>query len=302
MPTIAAKAAPTNVRELTKESLNIITTLINGEPIDLINSQDRGLQYGDGLFETMLVRNGVVCFLSRHLRRLQHGCNILGIDKTNIKQLSTTLQQQAANNEQAVIKVIVTAGNSARGYKRSSDSQFNTIIKVSAMPEADNGRCIKAMLCTTRLARQPSLAGIKHLNRLEQVLARNEWDDESIQEGLLLDTDNWLIEGTMSNIFLAKDGQLKTPDLSQCGVAGIMRSVVIDLAQAAGIVVNISQISEAELKTADEIFMTNSLFEVRPVCEITGIAHYNPGPITEALQKEISMRATHDTSENWYAR
>ena len=302
MPTIAAKVAPANVCELTKESLNIITTLINGEPIDLINSQDRGLQYGDGLFETMLVRNGVVCFLSRHLRRLQHGCNILGIDKTNMKQLSTTLQQQAANNEQAVIKVIVTAGNSARGYKRSSDSQSNTIIKVSAMPEVDNGRCIKAMLCTTRLARQPSLAGIKHLNRLEQVLARNEWDDESIQEGLLLDTDNWLIEGTMSNIFLAKGGQLKTPDLSQCGVAGIMRSVVIDQAKSDGLNVEICQISEAELKTADEIFMTNSLFEVRPVCEISGIGDYDPGPISEKLQEEISNCVTQDTSDNWYAR
>ncbi len=282
--------------------MKIITTLVNGEPVDLINNQDRGLQYGDGLFETMVVRNGVICFLARHLRRMQQGCDILSINLVNMKLLSATLQQQATHYEQAVIKLILTAGNSARGYKRSSDSQSNTIIKVSAMPEADNGRCIKAMLCTTRLARQPLLAGIKHLNRLEQVLARNEWDDESIQEGLLLDTDNWLIEGTMSNIFLAKDGQLKTPDLSQCGVAGIMRSVVIDLAQAAGIVVNISQISETELKTADEIFMTNSLFEVRPVCEITGITHYKPGPITEALQKVISMRATHDTSENWYAR
>ena len=282
--------------------MNIITTLVNGEPVDMINSQDRGLQFGDGLFETMAVRNGVVCFLSRHLRRLQHGCNILGIDKTNMKQLSTTLQLQAANHEQAVIKVIVTAGNSARGYKRSSNNQPNIIVKVSAMPEVDNERCIKAMLCKTRLARQPSLAGIKHLNRLEQVLARKEWDDESIQEGLLLDTDNWLIEGTMSNIFLAKDGQLKTPDLSQCGVAGIMRSVVIDLAQAAGMVVNISQISGDELKAADEIFMTNSLFEIRPVCEISGVGDYDPGPISEKLQEEISNCVTQDTSDNWYAR
>jgi 4-amino-4-deoxychorismate lyase len=279
--------------------VNIITTLVNGEAVDLINSQDRGLQFGDGLFETMAVRDGAICFLTRHLRRLQQGCNILGID-ANMKQISATLQQQAANYEQAVIKLIVTAGNTARGYKRSSDIQPTIIIKVSEMPETDSGRCIKAMICKTRLARQPALAGIKHLNRLEQVLARNEWDDASIQEGLLLDTDDWFIEGTMSNIFLVKDGQLKTPDLTQCGVAGIMRSVVIDLVRDMGLAVNIQQIAEDELKTADEIFMTNSLFEIRSVCEISGIGRYEPGLIANNLQNEISKRATHDTSDNWY--
>ncbi len=276
-------------------------TRVNGEVTDQLSVDDRGFQFGDGLFETIAVYAGSASLLGRHMRRLQYGCKRLAIDTINFDQLTETIRQQAAPLDRAVLKLIITAGNSLRGYRRSSASRPSIIIKISAMSAIDKTENIKAMLCETRLARQPRLAGIKHLNRLEQVLARNEWDDESIHEGLLLDTDGWLIEATMSNCFLVKDKQITTPDLTNCGVAGVMRSVVMDIAQAAELSLKTTRITLDELAAADEVFLTSSVFGIRPVCEIIGVGRYEVGPLTQQIQKEIMMQVAQDFSNNWYA-
>ena len=276
-------------------------TLINGKPADNPGPDDRGFQFGDGLFETIAVRQGTACFLKRHMRRLQQGCRILSIHGINIEELSETIQQQAAQHEQAIIKLIVTAGSSSRGYRRSSTSTPTVVIKITAIPEVNPDQPLKVMLCNTRLARQPRLAGIKHLNRLEQVLARQEWDDDSIQEGLILDTENCLIEATASNLFLVRDDKLITPDLTNCGVAGVMRAVVIDCARTAGLETSRVALNLDDLKTADEVFLTNALFGIRPVYEIMGHGDYKTGPVTSLLQNKLAACVKQDKTDNWYA-
>lgn len=284
-------------------SSQVITrvTLINGKATSSLSPDDRGFQFGDGLFETIAVRQGRACFLKRHMQRLQQGCSILSINGINFDDLSATIQQQAVQHEQAVIKLIITAGDSSRGYRRSSTSTPTVVIKISVMPEVDADQPLKIMLCDTRLARQPRLAGIKHLNRLEQVLARQEWDDDAIQEGLLLDTENCLIEATASNLFLVRDGKLLTPDLTNCGVAGVMRAVVIDCARTAGLETSLMSLNLDDLKTADEVFLTNALFGIRPVYEIIGHGDYKTGPVTRLLQKKLAACVKQDKADNWYA-
>jgi 4-amino-4-deoxychorismate lyase len=117
-------------------------------------------------------------------------------------------------------------------------------------------------VCEMRLSKQPKLAGIKHLNQLERVLARNEWADPAIHEGLMLDTDNCVIEGTMSNVFIVKGGKILTPDLTSSGVDGIVRQAVLKQARKADYDISIQKISLVEVVEADEIFMTNSLMPV----------------------------------------
>ena len=266
-----------------------------------VDSSDRGLQFGDGLFETIAIHNGTARFLERHLQRLKQGCHALNITNVDFTQIAEAVKQQAATSFDCVIKLILTAGNSERGYKRPADSEPNVFIRITGFPVFEPAQCITTRLCKTRLAKQPALAGIKHLNRLEQILARNEWNDLSIQEGLLTDMDGLVIEGTMSNIFLVKNGDLHTPNLNNCGVAGIMRSVVIDLAKANDIPVSICQITPDDLHVADEVFLTNSLFEIRPVCEIITVGKYEPGPVTKDLMRMLPEISTQDDSSKWYA-
>ena len=131
------------------------------------------------------------------------------------------------------------------------------------------------------------LAGLKHLNRLEQVLARAEWQDTAYAEGLLCDTSGRVIEGVFSNLFLIKDGELITPDLSRCGVAGVMRAEILQQAQSLGISQTVRDVSYAELVAADEVFVCNSLYGIWPVCALA--THDWPvGPLTRKLQGLVS--------------
>jgi 4-amino-4-deoxychorismate lyase len=150
-------------------------------------------------------------------------------------------------------------------------------------PASCTERGIKTRICRTRLGHNASLAGIKHLNRLEQVLARQEWNDPNIMEGLMLDSDRNLVEGTMSNVFMVKDAVLMTPDLQRCGVAGIMRARVLEMAAENSIVTRVQRVDQAALHQADEVFVCNSLMGVWPVIGIDERA-YTKGPITAQLQ------------------
>ena len=246
------------------------STLINGKPVSAVDISDRGLQYGDGVFETIAVRDGQPEFLTRHLQRLQLGCQILDIDCPEYQLITEEIGVLCSQQQSAVIKIQITAGQSARGYRRPSRLIPNRIITCLPFPEYPQQLYtsgITLRLCRHRLSINPVLAGIKHLNRLDQVIARKEWSHANIQEGLMLDADGYVIEGTMSNLFFVKRGCLKTPLLDRAGVAGIIRSVVIEQAQQAGLVVDIKRVRLNELLNADEIFMTNSVIGIWPVCQ-----------------------------------
>lgn len=265
--------------------------LINGQPDNRIPVTDRGLQYGDGLFETLAFRQGELEFLEAHLARLMLGCERLNIPFQDIEKLKlelVTLCTQLA--EDSVVKIILSRGSGGRGYKAPADAEPTRIISSHPMPDypASCEQGVNVRLCEQRLGINPTLAGIKHLNRLEQVLARSEWDDELIREGLMLDIHDRLIEGTMSNVFVVKDKELLTPTIIDNGIAGIMRAEIINLAREMDITVTETVLDLEQLYQADEVFLTNSIIGLWPVTALPEKDKQWPyGVITQRLQSAL---------------
>jgi len=258
---------------------------VDGQPGDSLSIKDRGLAYGDGLFETLAVKAGQPVLLERHLQRLADGCRRLGIVADHPLIRRELLAYSAALGE-GVLKLILTRGDSQRGYAASADALPRRILQGnpgSSYPQAYQQQGIRLFPCATRLSEQPLLAGLKHLNRLEQVLARAEWQDAEHAEGLMLDTSGRVIEGVFSNLFLVHQGVLFTADLSRCGVAGVMRAQLLEEAKALAIPVDISDISLEQLRQADEVFLCNSVYGVWPVRAFADLS-WSVGPLTRKLQ------------------
>lgn len=261
--------------------------LINGELTDAVSARDRGFQYGDGLFETIAVQRGVPLLLEKHLVRLSTGAERLGF------QVSPALLRQEAERlchavERGVLKIIVTRGISLRGYRGDPAATPTRVLSLSdwpSYPAAYVKEGVDVRLCRTRLASQPALAGLKHLNRLEQVLARAEWGDE-FAEGLMQDESGNIVEGTMTNVFLVRDKALVTPALERCGVEGIMRSEVLERAARLGIANRVETVTPEHLDRAQEIFLTNSLIGLWPVRRVEHRS-YAIGEITRNIQQAI---------------
>lgn len=258
---------------------------IDGQPATAINLQNRALAYGDGLFETIAVRSGAATLLDYHLDRLALGCRRLAIE-ADIPLIRDEICRYASQLGEGVAKLILTRGDSQRGYAPAAGAAPRRILQgapLPAYPARHAAQGVRLFACRTRLAEQPLLAGLKHLNRLEQVLARAEWHDSEHAEGLMRDTQGRLIEGVYSNLFLVHEGQLRTADLSRCGVAGVMRAALLAHAPAAGIAVQVSDLALSDLAQADEVFVCNSVYGIWPV---TGFASLNwpPGPLTRKLQ------------------
>ncbi len=277
--------------------------LVDGQAADTIPLDDRAVQYGDGLFETLAVQSGEIAFLDRHLARISAGCKRLGFPAVDWPAIRNELQAYVKDEPSGVLKLILTRGSSRRGYAGHDCSQVRRILCLSEFPQwvgdpASQG--IRARFCRTQLAIQPQLSGLKHLNRLEQVLARREWQDETIHEGLLFDTQEHLVEGTMSNLFFVSDGVLKTPRLENCGVAGVMRSVIIDLARQASIALEIGVYSRQDVQVADELFVCNSLAGIWPLVKIDTLGEYPVGAITRRLQTLLQDNNDHKNN-TWYA-
>lgn len=263
--------------------------LINGQDSATLSAQDRGLLYGDGLFETLAVRNGAPLRWERHLQRLLLGCERLGIPCPDVGTLTVESLALCKGLERAVLKLIVTRGVGGRGYRSPTNVQPTRVLACHPWPDYPPGNAtdgVRVRLCGTRLAQQPALAGIKHLNRLEQVLARAEWDDDEIAEGLLFDREDHVIEATGSNLFLVSAGQLVTPDLSDCGVAGIMRAMIIETAAKLGMSCSIRPVTRAELFDASELLLCNSLIGLWPVRQLD-TRPCVPGPVTRRLQQAL---------------
>ena len=242
--------------------------IVNGSSQDTIAINDRGLAYGDGVFETILIHAHRPVLLKAHLHRLESGAGRLKIplDRLELEKEIADYSQQFP--EHGVLKVIVTRGVGGRGYRPSNSPHTTRILSLHPLPvyEGNPGTTgIATFICKQRLAMQPSLAGIKHLNRLEQVLASQEFPNENFMEGIMLDTNGNIIEGTRSNIFWSEAGSLLTPSLSNCGVAGIMRDyLLVNIAGAS----EISECSVDRLLGASEIFICNSVFGIWPVSSI----------------------------------
>ena len=260
--------------------------LVNGKPGNFISIRDRGLLYGDGGFRTLVASRGKAQQWPLHYLKLQHDCAALGIACPDEARLSAELNGLLAQHPDGVVKLIVTRGQGTRGYAPQTGAGATHLWDVSPLPDypadwATHG--IKARLCQLRLCHQQRLAGIKHLNRLENVLAAAELSDgqlsdsrspdsrpsgSGIAEGLLLDIAGNVIEGTRSNLFLVSNGKLITPDLSRCGVAGVQRDRVMAWAAQHKMPLQVRHIGMDELLRADELFVVNSIIGLWSISEL----------------------------------
>ena len=240
--------------------------MVNGQVNELVSSLDRGLLYGDGLFETIAVRRGSPVFWDDHIQRLQHGCKVLGLKCPDCGLLHREVDRLIDAEEQCVVKIIVTRGMGGRGYSFDEQSPTRIIQKFPwpDYPPEYTALGIDLTLCRFRLSQQSRLAQIKHLNRLEQVLARSEWK-EGYQEGLVCDTRGNIIEATSSNVFFEVDGQLITPGLENCGIAGILRQRIINYCRQQGIPLAIKNFGLTEIVRVEAMFICNSIAGIWPV-------------------------------------
>ena len=267
------------------------SSLINGLPGHTIDLNDRGLLYGDGLFSTLAVKEGQPQLWERHIEHLLEGCRRLRLTPVDASRLRAEATALCAGTARGVLKILLTRGPGARGYRFDAAAPGTRIVTLAPAPEYParyyrDG--VVVCLCETRLGANPALAGVKHLNRLEQVLARVEWDDAGIAEGLMRDGHGHIVEGTMSNLFLLRDGALLTPRLDECGVAGTMRATIIAWAQTVGLRVTECHLDDEDLRRADEVFLCNSLIGVWPVRRAVGRT-WIPGPVTARVTAAIGV-------------
>ena len=257
--------------------------LVNGVFTDSVKANDRGLMYGDGIFRTLRIERGTPKHWDRHYLKLNRDCAALGIACPSAALLANELNLAAEKSPDCVAKIVVTRGPGERGFLPEPAVDPTRIILTSPIPDHVKHGEIRAHLCKLRLSRQPALAGIKHLNRLENILARMEWRDPDIAEGILLDAEGNVIEGTMSSLFLYRKGVLVAPDLSLCGVDGVQRERVLEYACEKNIPVEIKPFGIDFLEQADEVFLVNSVIGLWQVVSLEN-SSWKKGAFCEALR------------------
>lgn len=247
--------------------------LINGSSDQGVSVLDRAFAYGDGVFRTLLVKHKHPVNWALHYAKLSDDCRRLNLNCPNESQLVDDIHQLFKEESNGVVKIVISRGVGDRGYAIPTNPKLNRIVIKLQSPtypttNADEG--VKLFLCSLRLSKQPMLAGIKHLNRLENIMARMEWSDPEYADGLLLDQNGFVIEGTMSNVFARFGNHLVTPDLTDSGVDGVTRGRILTMSNSLGLSVNIKPFSLDELLNADEVIVCNSLFgawQVRSLCD-----------------------------------
>lgn len=251
-------------------------------PLAALDAGDRGLAYGDGLFETMRVARGRVPWWPAHRARLQRGAAALGIALPPASWLDGEVAGFAASaGGDAVLKLMLTRGAGGRGYAPPADAEPTLLLSLHALPPAIDEPLVLRW-CALRLALQPALAGLKHLNRLEQVLARAEWRDPAIHEGLLLDARGRVACATSANVFALVDGRWLTPRVDECGVAGVARAWVLANAPGAGE----AELSPADIEAAEAVFLCNAVRGILPVGRL-GERRWSPHAAVDALREAM---------------
>jgi 4-amino-4-deoxychorismate lyase len=263
--------------------------LVNGER-GRIDPRDRGLAYGDGLFETMACHAGRIRWLEYHLDRLLYGCGRLSLPISNRDALRAEIDAHCPPVGSAVVKLIVTRGVGERGYRAPEPASPTRILSISdwpAPPSDHYTRGIRLQTCALRLGENPQLAGLKHLCRLEQVLAQMELTGSTAQEGLLRSSSGFVVGGISSNLFVARGRRLLTPEVRRCGVQGVMRRIVLEHAARIGLEPVETRMDRSELLEGEEVFVTNAVFGIKPVREIDDRV-FEVGERTRALMERLN--------------
>jgi 4-amino-4-deoxychorismate lyase len=256
--------------------------LVDGMATDQVPVDDRGLRYGDGVFETVRIADGVPIWWDAHLARLERGCVALGLAMPPTGLLAAELACLFPAGGDGVLRLQLTRGDGERGYRPESGTPSRRILVRSAVPPPLR-QPLAVGWAGLRLAIQPQLAGLKHLNRLEQVLAARECVAQGFDDVLVMDADDAVTCGVASNLFLVRDGRLQTPLLDRCGIAGTCRGWLL----AAHPDVRVARLSRAEVEQADELFLCNSVRGILPVRRL-GDRELPPGPFTRALARQLA--------------
>ena len=260
--------------------------LINHQPAESLSVTDRGFTYGDGVFRTLRASHGQPRLWRWQWQQLAHDCAALGLPLPDVDPLLADITRVCAGIDEATVRITVTRGHGARGYSPASAPGSTLIVQASpylAAPDSCFRDGIVARLCDWRLALQPRLAGIKHLNRLEQVLARAEWQDPVIFDGLMRDTAGRVVCATAANVFVLIDGVWRTPSLDQCGVAGIARGWL--LANVPDIEVTV--LGPETVESAQAVFLCNAVRGILPVGRL-GTREWRPHARTTDLRRRLA--------------
>jgi 4-amino-4-deoxychorismate lyase len=265
-------------------------TLINGQLQNTISVQDRGLAYGDGVFETMLSIHGQIPLLHKHMQRLHESLQRLDIQTNRIEENIELIHAHLLSDKQQIVKLTVTRGVGPRGYLPVKPCLPTVIIQISDKNNIDETKRrsgVSITYCETLYSKQPKLAGMKHLNRMDQVLAQMELAQGPFDEGIMFDDKQCAISATMHNLFLVNASCLITPKLDECGVAGVMRAHVLDLANQLNLDINVQTVTKNHINQADELFLTNSLHGIWPICQLNSTI-LPIGPVTSELMNKVA--------------
>jgi 4-amino-4-deoxychorismate lyase len=264
--------------------------LVNGVAAESVAATDRGLAYGDGVFRTLLLKNGRPRSWQRHYRKLARDCAALSLECPAEAVVAEEVAQLARRMPDAVAKIIITRGSGARGYAPPLPSSSTRIVMSADLPdypEAYTRSGVEVQVCNTRLSLQPRLAGIKHLNRLENVLARGEWNHPGIAEGILIDVEGNVIGGTMTNLFIVESGALVTPALTRCGVAGVTREIITEVARESGMNCREENITLTRILESQEAMLVNSVIGVWQIAACAG-RNWAAGTVTQRVREWLN--------------
>ncbi|MGH8494048.1 MAG: aminodeoxychorismate lyase [Moraxellaceae bacterium] len=259
---------------------------VNGEEGGLLLSSDRGLAYGDGLFETLRIESQRAVFADAHFSRLFSSAAVLGIALSQSELIADFSRFLSVCPERGVAKIVVTRGRGGRGYLPDPQARPTVIFSAHPLPVYPDSFPVDGIVADIsglRLGLQPMLAGHKHLNRLEQVMLRREQAMLSADEMLVCGQDGHVVEGVASNVFLVKGGQLGTPLIDKAGICGVMRGQIMEQAARLRITVIESRYAADDFLLADEVFFCNSVNGIWPVRCLPG-RQWQPGPLTRQLQ------------------
>lgn len=253
---------------------------VGDRPADGVEPDDRGLAYGDGLFETMRVHRGEVPWFEAHWARLAHGALRLGLPLPDQAQVRDEAASLFGGDRGGVLRLQVTRGSGGRGYAPPPHPVPTWILSCHALPAPIPGG-LRLCWCGTRLAIQPALAGLKHCNRLEQVLARRECQAAGADEGLMQDTDGGVVAATSANLFVLRAGTWTTPRVDRCGVAGICRAHLLTALQARE-----ARVSSQDVEDADSVFLCNAVRGILAVARI-GARVFEPHPAVDEARRAL---------------
>lgn len=263
-----------------------VITWVDGERTDSLPLPDRGLAFGDGLFETLLLLDGRPALLPYHLERLSRGLLVLQLGDASVAvDRALILAGESAPGGPAALRITVTRGGGPRGYLPPVNPQLRLIAQLGPLSRDSQGWRPPARLGIASIgwSRQPHLAGIKHLNRLEQVLAAAEYTRRGWDEAIMLDQEGAAVSVVAGNLFAVQEGTLLTPPLETCGIAGTRRRLVMErLAPDLGLRARECSLSTASLIRSQELFYCNSLIGLRAVAQL-GDQSWQDFPVTRAL-------------------